>query len=72
MQTLGLSSESKRSDGPLKSIFWPTVDNAWDVDYLGRQGLTICTIVALFQLAPILFSGNPLSLLVALVAALLF
>lgn len=72
MQTLGLSSASTRSDGPLKSIFWPTVDNAWDVDYLGRQGLTICTVVALFQLVPIIFAGNPLSLLVGLVAALLF
>lgn len=72
MQTLGLSSENKRSDGPLKSIFWPTVDNAWDVDYLGRQGLMICTVVAVFEVIPILFIGSPLSMLVGLVAALLF
>jgi len=38
MQSLNLSGESKKSDGPLKSLFWPTVDNAWDVDYLGQQG----------------------------------
>jgi len=72
MQTLGLSSESKRSDGPLKSIFWPTVDNAWDVDYLGRQGLTICAIVALMELVPALFTRNPVYLAAGLVASLVF
>ena len=41
MQTLGLTGEDKRSDGRLKSIFWPTVDNAWDVNYLGQQGFWI-------------------------------
>ena len=35
MQTLGLSGETKRSDNWLKSIFWPAVENAWDVNYLG-------------------------------------
>jgi hypothetical protein len=72
MQTLGLSSESKRSDGPLKSIFWPTVDNAWDVDYLGRQGLMICTVVALFAVVPAIFIGNPVYIVASAVAALLF
>ena len=72
MQTLGLSSESRRSDGPLKSIFWPTVDNAWDVDYLGRQGLTICTLVALFELFPAIFTPSPVYALACSVAALLF
>jgi hypothetical protein len=72
MQTLGLSSESKRSDGPLKSIFCPTVDNAWDVDYLGRQGFTICTVVALFELVPAVFAGNPVYLLAGVIASLIF
>jgi hypothetical protein len=72
MQTLGLASESKRTDGPLKSIFWPAVDNAWDVDYLGRQGLTICTVVALMELVPVIFTHSPVYLLACTVAALLF
>jgi hypothetical protein len=72
MQTLGLSSESKRSDGPMKSIFWPAVDNAWDVDYLGRQGLTICTVVALLELVPAIFAHNPVYLVAGLVSSLVF
>jgi hypothetical protein len=72
MQTLGLSSENRRSDGLFKSIFWPTVDNAWDVDYLGRQGLTICTVVALMELVPALFAATPVYMVAALVASLVF
>jgi hypothetical protein len=38
MQTLGLSGEGKRSDGWLKSNFWPTVENARnDVPFLDRN-----------------------------------
>lgn len=51
MQTLGLSGESKKSDGRLKSLFWPTVENAWDVDYLGQQGFWICLIIGTLNLA---------------------
>jgi hypothetical protein len=58
MQTLGLSGESQRSDGRLKSIFWPTVQNAWDVDSLGRQGFWICIIIATVQLGMSLFMGS--------------
>jgi hypothetical protein len=72
MQTLGLSGESKRSDGRLKSIFWPTVENAWDVDYLGRQGFWICLIVAAFQLAVALFSGNAVMIVAGVASALVF
>jgi hypothetical protein len=72
MQTLGLSSETRRSDGPFKSIFWPTVENAWDVDYLGRQGLTICTVAALMELVPALFTGSPVYMVAGLVASLVF
>jgi hypothetical protein len=72
MQTLGLSSESKRSDGWLKSLLWPTVDNAWDVDYLGQQGLWICTLAALFTFASAVFSGNPLLILYGVIYALFF
>ncbi|MGD0735938.1 MAG: hypothetical protein ABR976_12365 [Terracidiphilus sp.] len=72
MQTLGLSGETKRSDGWLKSIFWPTVDNAWDVDYLGQQGFWICFLIAIFQLGFSLFTGNVIIIGAGLAGALLY
>jgi hypothetical protein len=73
MQTLGLSGgESKRSDGRLKSIFWPTVENAWDVDYLGRQGFWICLVIAVFQLLVALATGTPIMIVTGVAAALVF
>jgi hypothetical protein len=72
MQTLGLTGETKRSGGFLKSIFWPTVENAWDVDYLGRQGFWICLVIAFFQLVVSLASGNLVAILIGAAAALVF
>ncbi len=72
MQTLGLSGESRRSDGRLKSIFWPTVENAWDVNYLGQQGFWICVVLAAFQIAVAAFSQNPIVLVIYVVAALVY
>jgi hypothetical protein len=72
MQTLGLSGESKRSDGRLKSIFWPTVENAWDVDNLGRQGFWICLIIAAFQLVVALATGDRIMIVTGVAAALVF
>lgn len=72
MQTLGLSGEPKRSDGRLKSIFWPAVENAWDVDYLGRQGFWICLVIAAFQLVVALASGNLIMMITGAAAALVF
>jgi len=72
MQTLGLSGESKRSDGWLKSIFWPTVENAWDVNYLGQQGFWICLIIAIVQALVGVLSGKPILLAVYLAMALVF
>jgi hypothetical protein len=51
MQTLDLSGESRKSDGRLKSLFWPTVENAWDVDYLGQQGFWLCLIIGVINFA---------------------
>jgi hypothetical protein len=67
-----LSGESRRSDGRLKSIFWPTVDNAWDVNYLGQQGFWICVIVALIEAVAGAFSSNPVILAFYLAVALIF
>lgn len=72
MQTLGLSGESKRTDGRLKGIFWPTVENAWDVNYLGQQGFWICVVVGLFQLAVSALSGNLLTTAISAVIALTY
>jgi hypothetical protein len=49
MQTLNLSGESRKSDGRFKSLLWPTVDNAWDVDYLGQQGFWICLTIGILS-----------------------
>jgi len=72
MQTLGLSGEGQRSDGRLKSIFWPTVQNAWDVDALGRQGFWICLIIAAFQLVVSLLARNPIMIATGTMSALAF
>ena len=58
MQSLNLSGEEKKSDGRIKSLFWPTVENAWDVDYLGQQGFWICLIIAVISLAFIAISAS--------------
>ncbi len=72
MQTLGLSGETRRSDGWLKSIFWPTVENAWDVDYLGRQGFWICFAIAVIQLIVSPISGNPVAIATGIAESLVF
>jgi hypothetical protein len=72
MQTLGLQGESKRSDGRLKSIFWPTVENAWDVDYLGQQGFWICFAIAVFQLVASVFTLNPIVIVTGGLGSLLY
>lgn len=46
MQTLGLSDSTPATDNRLKSLFWPSVNTATDVDYLGTQGYWLCTFVA--------------------------
>ena len=72
MQTLGLSSEHRRTDGRLKSIFWPTVENAWDVNYLEQQGFWVCLIVGVLQLIGIAVIGSPLFLVLGAVSFLIF
>jgi hypothetical protein len=72
MQTRGLSSDEKRSDGRLKSIFWPRVENAWDVDSLGRQGFWICLAVTVLSLLIPLISGNPILILTGAASAVAF
>lgn len=72
MQTLGLSSETKRSDGRLKSIFWPSVENAWDVNYLGQQGFLICIAIGIFQFIGTAVVGTTMFVVIGLVAFFIF
>jgi hypothetical protein len=45
MQTLGLSDSTARTESRLKSLFWPTIKNQWDLDYVTNQGFWICILV---------------------------
>jgi hypothetical protein len=58
MQTLELSDSAPRTEGRLKSLFWPAIQSADDVEYLGTQGFWICTFVAVLSFALSLFTGH--------------
>src|SRR3954468_13616210 len=60
MQTLGLADAGERSDGRLKSLFWPSVQSGADVDYLGAQGYWICALIAVVSFVFSLVQGSPL------------
>ena len=62
MQTLGLSDSTARSEGRLKSLFWPSIQSGADVDYLAVQGFWVCTVVGLLSFVFLaLFSGQPIN-----------
>ena len=61
MQTLGLSESTPRTEGRLKSLFWPDIQNSSDVDYLGTQGFWVCVAVAIFSFAVSAFVGQIVS-----------
>ena len=61
METLGLSDSSPRSDGRLKSLFWPSIQNGTDVDYLGTQGYWVCTILAVISFVAMWVNGMPIT-----------
>jgi hypothetical protein len=60
MQTLGLSDSTPRTESRLKSLFWPSVQSAADVDYLGTQGFWVCVVLAIFTLIMALLTGEPI------------
>ena len=60
MQTLGLSDSTPRTESRLKSLFWPTIRNEGDVDYLTQQGFWICFVVAVITLVSYCISGSVL------------
>ena len=58
MQTLGLADSTPRSDNRLKSLFWPSIQTATDVDYLGTQGYWICVLLAVLSLIFLVATGH--------------
>ena len=46
MQTLGLSESTPKTEGRLKALFWPTIRNDGDLDYVTKQGFWVCFTVA--------------------------
>ncbi len=46
MQTLGLSESTPRSEGRLKTLFWPSVHTETDLEYVTEQGFWICSIIS--------------------------
>lgn len=63
MQTLGLSDSTPRTESRLKSLFWPTIKNDGDLDYLTEQGFWICTIVAVGSEVVSTVAGHPFAVL---------
>jgi hypothetical protein len=57
MQTLGLA-ESPRTESRFKSLFWPSIQSATDVDYLETQGYWVCTFVAAVTFLLLLMAGQ--------------
>ena len=57
MQSLGLTPQTP-SEGRLKSLLWPTVNNDADVDNLTTQGFWICVAGAVFTLIFNLMRGK--------------
>jgi hypothetical protein len=58
MQTLELSETTPRTESRVKSLFWPSVQAAEDVDYLGVQGFWVCAIVAAISGVFLILSGH--------------
>ena len=58
MQTLGLAGEQKPTDGFFKRLFWPTIENAYDVDLIGKQGFWLCLGLALLSMVVLVITGH--------------
>jgi hypothetical protein len=59
MQTLGLSDSTPRTESRWRALFWPTIRNEGDFDYVTAQGFWICLIVAAVTLAASPSDGAP-------------
>ncbi|MCU1307828.1 MAG: hypothetical protein JWN45_2523 [Acidobacteriaceae bacterium] len=61
MQTLGISDSTPASESRVKTLFWPSIQNGTDVDYLGTQGFWVCAIVAGITFVVSAFTGHWIS-----------
>ena len=61
MQGLGLADSTPRTESRLKSLFWPSVQTADDVDYLGTLGYWFCALAAVFSLVVLIIQGHAIS-----------
>jgi hypothetical protein len=60
MQLLGLSDSTPKTEGRLKSLFWPTIRNDVDLDVVTTQGFWLCAVVAAFTLVVAVLSRGAL------------
>ena len=60
MQTLGLSDSTPRTENRLKSLFWPSIQNGTDVDYLAVQGFWVCTFVGALSFGILTIAHAPI------------
>ncbi len=58
MQTLGLASEQKPTDGLFKRLLWPTIENGYDVELVSKQGFWLCVIVAILSTLSLVATGH--------------
>jgi hypothetical protein len=58
MQTLGVASTPQPTDGLFKRLFWPTIENQYDVDLVGQQGFWICFIIAVISTVMLIATGQ--------------
>jgi hypothetical protein len=61
MQTLGLADSIPRTESRWRALFWPTIRNEVDLDYVTRQGFWICCIVAAVTFVVNFFAGDVLT-----------
>jgi len=57
MQTLGLSDSTPRTESRWRALFWPTIRNDGDFDYVTTQGFWICFIVGIVTIIWSAFAG---------------
>jgi hypothetical protein len=61
MQTLGLSDSTPRTESRWRALFWPTIRNEGDFDYITTQGFWICFIVAVVTVVFTTIAGSLLA-----------
>ncbi|MBE0657516.1 MAG: hypothetical protein IH602_07480 [Bryobacteraceae bacterium] len=58
MQTLGITDSTPRTENRLKSLFWPSIKDQGDADYLTIQGFWVCFVTCVITLIVGLIGGE--------------